>query len=172
MSQIVSTPREILWAWLNARIGTPWSSDFRALGLVKNDCLVAVIGYNGFMGRACFMHSAIDDPSAIDRTFTRAVFEYPFIQCGLNTVLAPVPADNAKALKLDYAVGFKPFTTLENADAEGKDLLLLRMRKEECRWIKELSDGQEGRTSRSRLHGCGDSTGRVEQGTRHTADVG
>lgn len=141
---IVSTPREALWAWLNDRIGVVWSEDFRAVGVVRDGCLKAVVGYNGFMGRVCVMHNAIDDPSVIDRTFVRAVFEFPFVQCDLVQVLAPVPADNHKAMSLDTRVGFKPLITLPGADQEGKDLVFLSMRREECRWItKEQRHGRQ-----------------------------
>lgn len=140
---IVSKPRHLLWAWLNARVGVEWSDEFRAVGLVKNDCLIAVAGYNGFTGRSCVMHSAIDDPAGVDRTFIRAAFEYPFEQLNLVEVLAPVMEENEKAMNFDLKLGFKEVYRIAGGSPDGGDIILLRMRREECRWIKENRSGKE-----------------------------
>jgi RimJ/RimL family protein N-acetyltransferase len=134
---IVASPRELLWSFLSTRVEIPWSEDFRAIGKVKSDCLLAVVGYNGFTGRTCFMHSAIDDPSVIDRTFVRAVFEYPFVTCNLTHVLAPADSANEKSLTLLRKVGFKEAIRFEDAGLDGKDLILLQLKRDECRWIKD-----------------------------------
>ena len=133
---IVSTPREPLWAVVNTKLGVPWSEDFRALGVVRNDCLLAVIAYNGFTGRACFMHSAIDDPSVIDRTFVKAIFEYPFVQCGCTHVHAMVDSSNTRAMSIDLRLGFKEVARFAGAALDGSDQVLLSMRREDCRWIR------------------------------------
>lgn len=139
---IVATPREALWGWLNTRIGTPWSSDFRAIGLVKDDCLLAVAGYNTWAGRSCCMHIAIDEPKWVSRTFVRAIFEYPFVQRGVVQLLAPVSSTNVSSVSLIKHVGFKEFCQLEGAGSEGEDLLFFKMRPNECRWIKERTNGK------------------------------
>lgn len=143
---IVVQPREELWGFVNARIGIPLSEDFRAIGAVSGGCLRAVIAYNGFTGRTCFMHSAIDDPSVIDRTFVRAVFTYPFVQCELTHLLALVDSANQRALDIDKRCGFKEVNRFEGAGLEGKDLILLQMTKNECRWLngKEKSSSSAG----------------------------
>lgn len=143
---IVSTPREALWAWINAKLGIPWSEDFRAIGAIRNDCLCAVVAYNGFTGRTCFMHSAIDDPTVINRTFVKAIFEFPFNQCNLTHVLAMVESSNTRAMEVDLRLGFKEINRLEYAGLGGSDLVLLSMPRDECKWIGAL-DGKEKRTS-------------------------
>lgn len=139
---IVSTPREVLWSWMHQRLGLPWSDEFRAIAVIKNDCIAAAIGYNGFTGRACFMHSAIDDPSVINRTFVRAMFEYPFNQCGCTHVIVVVHGNNQHALDIDLRVGFKEVHRLVGGGLEGDDLIFLQMSREECRWIRGESDGK------------------------------
>ena len=133
---IVSTPREKLWAFMNKRMGIPWSDDFRAIGIVRGDLLCAAIGYNGFMGRVCFMHSAIDDPAVIDRTFVRAVFDYPFNQCGIKYIYAPVSASNQRALDIDKRCGFEVHEVLEESAGDGGNLIMLRMTRDQCRWLR------------------------------------
>lgn len=155
---IVSQPREKLWAFMNARMGIPWSSDFRAIGVVRGDLLCAVVGYNGFMGRVCFMHSAIDDPSVIDRTFVRAIFEYPFDQCGVKYIFAAVDEKNQQALDIDFRCGFELYDTLAGGAEEGSDLLLLRLTRDNCRWLKDRHGKRV--TSATGLRGRSEGAGR------------
>lgn len=140
---IVSSPREKLWAFINSRVGVPWSEDFRAIGAVRGDCLLAVVAYNGLTRRSCFMHSAIDDPSVIDRTFVRAIFEYPFVQLGFTSVFAMVDSVNQRALDIDRRVGFKEVNRFADAGAEG-DLVLLHLHRDDCKWIRGTDGKQKG----------------------------
>lgn len=142
---IVSTPREALWVWVNTKLGIPWSEDFRAIGALREDCLCAVVAYNGFTGRTCFMHSAIDDPAVINRTFVKAIFDYPFNHCKLTHVLALVESSNTRAMKIDLRLGFKEVNRFEGAGLDGSDLVLLSMARNECKWIG-AADGKEERT--------------------------
>lgn len=142
---IVSTPREALWAWVNSRLGIPLSEDFRAIGVVRDGCLCAAVAYNGNTGRTCFMHSAIDDPSVINRTFVKAIFDYPFNQCKMTHVLALVESSNTRAMSIDLRLGFKEVNRFEGAGLDGSDLVLLSMARNECKWIG-AADGKEERT--------------------------
>jgi hypothetical protein len=46
-----------------------------------------------------------------------------------------IPENNDKSLKLVRQVGFEYEATLTRAAPEGKDMLVLRMFKEDCRWL-------------------------------------
>jgi RimJ/RimL family protein N-acetyltransferase len=144
---IVAQPREALWAFVNDRLGIPLSEDFRALGLVIGGCLKAVVAYNGYTGRTCFMHSAIDDPAVINRTFVRAVFAYPFVQCKLTHVLALVDSANERALDIDTRLGFREVNRFEGAGLEGKDLILLQLTRNECKWIRHEDSAENSAAS-------------------------
>lgn len=134
---IVSKPRELLWAWLNTRIGTPLSEDFRAVGLVKSGCIQAVAGYNAWVGKTCCFHGAIDDPAGIDRTYLRAIFEYPFYQCGLKAMLAMVSKTNHRSLSFCTRSGFRLIDTVQNAGLEGEDMILLKLDRDSCTWLRK-----------------------------------
>jgi len=112
---------------------------------------MAAIGYNGFTGRTCFMHSAIDDPSVMSRTFLRAIFEYPFVKLNLSRVFAMVASTNARALKLDLGLGFTEINRFAAAGPDGDDLIMLQMVNEECRWIR----GNHGRKEEQSSSGTG-----------------
>lgn len=143
---IVSTPREALWAWVNSRVGIPWSEDFRAIGVVRDDCLLAAAAYNAFVGRVCFMHGAIDDPSAISRTFLHAIFDYPFNVCGMTTVIMPIPSSNTAAVAFAEKCGFKEDRRFVGAGLEGDDLVFFSLTRNDCRWINYGKEKPSSRT--------------------------
>lgn len=138
----------MLWAFINTRLGIPISDDFRAIGAVDGGLLRAVVAYNGFTGRTCFMHSAIDDPSVVNRTFVRAIFEYPFVQCGVLSILAMVDSTNTQALDIDKRCGFKEINRLAGAGLEG-DMVILQLTRDECRWLKEKDHRKEKSAARA-----------------------
>lgn len=132
---IVWGPQELLWSFINTRLGIPWSSDFRALGLVKNDCLCAVVAYNAFTGRSCYAHIAIDNPSSIDRTFVREAFSYVFDVCGVIYLLATAQASSPSSIDQNKRLGFVEIDRLPGTCLDGSDMLLLRMSRNECKWL-------------------------------------
>lgn len=134
---IVAQPRELIWAWLNARANVPWSDDLRVIGLVRNDCLCAAVGYNGFNDGMCFMHSAVDSPSSITKESLRAIFEYPFKQLNLKYILATVHSGNHMAMRVNAKAGFKEVHRLKDASARGGDIVILQLVPEDCRYLKD-----------------------------------
>lgn len=145
---IVSQPRELLWAWLNSKIGTPLSEDFRAVGLVRGGCIQAVAGYNAWVGKTCCFHGAIDNRSAIDRTYLRAIFEYPFDQCGIRVLLAAVSETNDRSLSFCDRSGFRRIDILTAAGLEGEDMILLKLERANCTWLRDRH-GKEKRATGS-----------------------
>lgn len=135
---IVGGPRELLFAWLAVRAKLKPDPDFRAIGWVdpSNLQLRAVVGYNAFVGKSAQMHFATDDPAAITRRFVQAAFEFPFQQCGLDYLLAPVNSTNEKILRFTAKIGFKEIHRMPQGHLDGGDIVLLQMRRQECRWIK------------------------------------
>lgn len=125
-----------LYAFLHER-GVLHGRDehFQAIGnLGSARELRGVVGYSGFVGSTCSMHMA-----GIGRWITRellwAAFDYPFNQLDMVQVFGYVSAHNAKALKLDKHLGFKPLLVVEGGWGLDVDMHVLTMRKEDCRWL-------------------------------------
>jgi hypothetical protein len=96
------------------------------------------------------MHSAIDDPSVISRTFVRAIFDYPFVQLGFTSLFAMVDSENHQALDIDKRVGFKEVNRFKDAGAEG-DMILLHLHRDDCKWLRGI-DGKQTTPTGTRLH--------------------
>ena len=97
-----------MWGFLKERgVQLQRSEDFQAIGRVgASGDLIGVVAYNGFNGNVCQMHIA-GDGNWVSREFIKVAFDYPFNQLGLVAILAPVPANNRKALRFDQHFGFK-----------------------------------------------------------------
>lgn len=137
----VDTPPLVLHAWLAERIGLPWSTDFKALGRVEDDRIIAVVGFEGFTGTACRMHMAGDKKGWMTRDFIRKAFNYPFNVLGLNMVFGLVPSGNTEALDVDRRLGFRELMYIPGAHPDG-GLHLLQMLRTQCRWLENV-DGKQ-----------------------------
>lgn len=121
----------------------PWSTDLRFLARVNEaGTVLGVVAYNGFSGAVCCMHCA-GDGNWITREFLKAAFDYPFNKCGIVAIFGMVSASNLLALRLDEHLGFEEVHTVSRGYDGNEDLVILKMTKENCRWIREKADEQQ-----------------------------
>ena len=114
------------------------SDDLRMIAHGNKDGVVdAVVAYNGFTHRVCSMHVAGDGGKWIDREMLRVCFDYVFNQCGRIAVYAYVASDNDASLRLTTHLGFEEVYRIKDAVADGVDMVILEMRRENCRWLKD-----------------------------------
>jgi hypothetical protein len=131
---LVSYPLEMLYEWLNERVGLARSEDFRAIGRIKDGRLVAVSGFTGYNGASLQMHMAVED-GQMSRKHLQESFRYAFDVCGCEMVFGMVPSGNQRALEIDLRLGFKEVANIAGAHPDGS-LHILTMRREECRWLR------------------------------------
>ena len=92
--------------------------------------------FNGFNpGGSIQVHMAGSDPYWVNRDMLWLVFDYAFVKLGVKKLFAPVPSWNAAALEINRRLGFKEETRVADVFADG-DLVVLSMRREECRWLR------------------------------------
>ncbi len=89
---IITQPKEAIGGFVNIRQGlppgTPWGP-FNALGLVRNNELVAGVIYNNREGANVCMHiGAVDGAKWLNEEFLFAAFDYPFNELGKRRVTA------------------------------------------------------------------------------------
>lgn len=129
---IATTPED--WPWLLERVGcflTPAAKGVRVAD--RNGITKAMALFDRWTYNCAEAHIAVDEPMAL-RTLCRETFPWYFAERGV--LLGIVRASNAKALKLDLHLGFREQTRVSDGVAVGEDLVILRMRREECRWLK------------------------------------
>ena len=139
MQLVTDKPGEppVLWQWMSKRNKMPWSSDLRTIGLMRSDGTVAAaVGFNGWQTDSCFMHVAFDTAHSMTRDLLRAVFSFPFKECGKAAVYALIGKENDECLRLVRKLGYREIH-------QTVDCVMFEMLSAECRWIKEREHGKK-----------------------------
>lgn len=106
--------------------------------------LIAGVLYEDYNQANITMHiAAVPGRRWLCREFLWFCFYYPFEQLGCKRVTGLVAASNLEARRFDEHLGFQLEATLEDAHPDG-DLLVYKMRKEDCRWLqlkRKVSNG-------------------------------
>lgn len=135
MRQVTTENQKYMGDWLVRMMNHPLPIDTVSIGQEIDGNLVAVVGFNGFMPKACQMHiAAVDEVNWMSRDLLWAAFDYPFNKLGVNVILGQVCADNDSALKLNRHLGFKVIAKIPDAHMDG-DLVIMAMRREDCRFL-------------------------------------
>ena len=136
MFKPLDMPRE--WQYLKEKAHVIACEDSQ--GLVATDevgRIHAVAAFDSFTVDACSVHFAITNPIVLRRGFLNEIGRHLFIECGRARIFGLVPSNNEKALKFDTHIGMREVSRVPDAVAEGIDYIVMRMDKEECRWIEQ-----------------------------------
>jgi hypothetical protein len=121
--------------WLVRMMNHPLPTETVCIGQEIDGNLVAVVGFCGFMPKACQMHIAsVDEVNWMSRDLLWASFDYPFNKLGVSVILGQINADNESALRLNRHLGFKVVAEIADAHMDG-DLVIMAMRREDCRFL-------------------------------------
>lgn len=152
MSRIVYGEDARVAAWVSARLPTPadWG-DCSAIGLEKDDALVAGVVYNQFVeGNSISMHvAAVPGRRWLTRSFLRAAFRYPFLQLGLRRVTLLIPAANMPSRRFATDLGFQLEGIVREGASPTEDLCIYGLLARECRWTQELETHGQAENSDS-----------------------
>ncbi len=123
-------------------IGVQPSADLQALfwASPKTNEIEWCIGYTSFLGKTCQIHVVNFNKKYTPRKLLWAAFDYPFNQAGVETLIGIVNSKNELAMKYDQNLGFKEVYRFEGVHDEGGDVVVFEMKKQDCRFIKELKD--------------------------------
>jgi RimJ/RimL family protein N-acetyltransferase len=112
----------------------------------EDGVIQAIAVFDSFTVDACSVHFAIDNPFVIRHGFLHEIARHLFIDCGRERIFGLVPSDNEKALKLDQHIGMEPVARIPDAMKRGVDYVVMRMNKEDCRWLPkvELKEAANG----------------------------
>ena len=140
-SQIIIGQDSRVGPWICERTGGTWFGEGVTVGIERNGELVGGAIIDGFNGASACLHVAGVGKYWLTHEFLRVVFGYVFEQCKLNVAIGLVPSWNTQALRFDQHLGFIEKCRIPDA-APGGDLVVLTMRREQCRWIEGFHDGK------------------------------
>jgi RimJ/RimL family protein N-acetyltransferase len=108
-TRLIYGEEEQLLPWACERIGIrSFRKDAQAIGLERSGRLAGVVVFDTFSSYDCCIHVASDGSGHwLTAGFLRAVFSYPFVQCGLPRVTAPVAESNTRSLRFNKHLGFE-----------------------------------------------------------------
>ena len=133
-TRIISDPARV-WAYVHQQVPVPVISGMKGLGLERDGELIAGVLYEGFNGVNCWMHVATTPGKKWTMEYLRYCFYYPFVEVGLQRVSGAVDASNELARRFDEHLGFRQEAVLHGAAADGGDVILYVMRREDCRYV-------------------------------------
>jgi hypothetical protein len=109
----------------------------------KTGAIAGIVIMDSWTASGCQTHFAIDNPICIRRGFFREVAYHIHVVCGRKYIFGLIPANNEKAHKFDLKMGFKEVARVPDGFAEGVDYIVVRMSREENRWLPEEFRQQE-----------------------------
>lgn len=89
-----------------------------------------------FSGASAWLHEGSIDPHWMTRDLLWMTFHYPFEQLGMKSLIGGTPRSNTNALAFCLKVGFEYETAIKDCLPGGDDLIITRMWREKCRWLK------------------------------------
>lgn len=115
------------------------------LGLIVDKRMAGAVAYQRFNGVHCEAAIVIENGRALTRSALHAIFFYPFNTMQAKAISVMVPSTNLQSLNLATKLGFTPEALIEFAAHDGSTLVVLKMFRDQCRWI-ENGQGQFGAT--------------------------
>ena len=129
-----AAPREH-YGWLIERAGAPLTGAARAIEAVDAKGVIrGMVAYDFWTDNAVFAHVAVETPIAW-RSLLPAIFDYPFNEAGKGVLVAMVSGDNLKSLRMCSHLGFRVAHRIKDGKAQGVDMVMFEMRRDECRYI-------------------------------------
>lgn len=151
MKVVVDNMSAVVGPWICKQTGLIWHPEaMTTVGVLDTATgeIVAGLLYERFTGASVTMHQAVAYPGAVTKDFLWYVFYYPFCQLGVERLTGYVESSNTPAIELNLKLGFEIEARLERA-CPGGDLLIMRMFKENCRFLTRGK--RNGRQRRSTL---------------------
>lgn len=102
---------------------------------VKDGKLLGGVIFQGYTGASVELHVAGFHPRWLTRDFLWVAFAYPFIQLNCKKIIGRVVESNRRALEFDLKLGFTEEARVKDVYPDSGDLIILTMRREQCRWL-------------------------------------
>ena len=134
MIQLLLNRDDYVSAWLQSKIPNISFFDCKAIGVIKNQKLIAGVVYHNLRDGQIEASIAITDKNWANRKILYALFAYPFVQCNCHRILVTVKDSNKQSIKLAEKLGFKKEGTLREMFPPD-DAILLGMLRSECKWL-------------------------------------
>jgi hypothetical protein len=116
---------------------------FTALGVIRNDQLVAGVVYHRHRPADFDIEVTIasDTPNWAFPSTMRGLFAYPFEQLGCQRITSLIRKKNTRSRRFCEGLGFKLEGCARKAHLGREDLMIYGLLKPECRYLRKKTDG-------------------------------
>jgi RimJ/RimL family protein N-acetyltransferase len=135
-SKVVFGTARIL-AFINRHRPLEFIQGMQGIGLERDGELIAGIIYEGYNQQSIWAHIAAEPGSQwLNKEYLRFCTLYAFEYCKVQMILGYMDAANTQALRFARHLGFKEEARISKAAQGGGDILIMKMRPEDCRYMK------------------------------------
>ena len=103
-----------------------------AIGLKRNDELIAVVIYENWNHQSIWCHFAIQ--GQLTPAYLAAIFDYPYNICQVEKIICPVGSDNEQSAKVVRKMGFTEEGRIKEGRPHG-DIVFYTLRRNDCRFL-------------------------------------
>lgn len=127
--------KERAYEYLKTFFGLSRTENQQGLCQLKDGEVIAAVVFDEFNGTNIIMHVAGTPGTPwLTRWFLHESFKYPFVTLGAKRITVWIDEMNAASIRFVEHLGFKREAILERAGPTGKDLIIYRMFRDECRY--------------------------------------
>lgn len=123
--------------WIKEHIKCTICEDTLGIVALRDGEIVAAMVADSWAHNSVQVHIAIKDPLVFKHGMHFEFFDWIFNKTGRGVMLALIPANNAKALKLNEHLGFTEFARIPDGFRVGEDFIARQLRKESCKYINQ-----------------------------------
>jgi len=117
--------------WVKFRTGLSLGATAVGIGEERNGKLIAGVSYDCWTKKNVFVSLAVDESPS--KLFWAVVADYPFEKLQCDRVTAMLEGSNTKSAKVTQHMGFTEECRLKGAAADGSDLVMHVLHKDDCR---------------------------------------
>jgi len=118
--------------WVADRIDGGLSERTTAIGLLKNDRIVAGIIYENWNGRSLMAHIAAE--GRFTPAYVGAIFDYAYNICNVEKAIVPIWSTNTRSSRMVEKMGFTEEARIKDG-CPGGDIVIYTLKKTDCRFL-------------------------------------
>lgn len=130
------------WGWFQLhqrflRVGD--MTGIMAIDMDTNRTVAGVL-FDTWTENSCQAHIVIEEPMVLRHGFLEECFNFVFNTANRKMLLGYVSSNNEKAMKFDKHIGFEEVHRIKDGFADGIDIIIYQMLKENCRFIEQKKE--------------------------------
>ena len=141
MNRLIIGADDYLKGWAAKIIGIDGFGPSTSIGVERDGKIICAAVYHDYRDGQIEASIAASSRRWANRSVLHALFAYPFNQVGAHRLLVTCNEANEKAMKMNSQLGFTQEGRLRQMYAP-HDAVIWGMLKDECKWIKEKSNGK------------------------------